>query len=404
MATRTLTDKFVQNLKSAPAGKRVEYWDKIVHTFGVRVTDKGAKTYVVYTRFPGSRIPTRRRIGNASKVSLIEARKKARKWIEQIELGNDPRDQERAARAEKSRQKKNSFGMVAEDWFNIVLKSQRKGFEVESDVRREFMKPWGKRPITSITEDEIAALIMAKAAKTPGQARNLLGYAKRLFRWAVGRRSIYGLSHSPAVLLRAEDLIGKKTIRRRVLSDEEIRLVWSAADATEYPYGPLFKMLLLTGQRKSEVGDARWSEFDLTKKLWTIPAERMKMDSAHVVPLAEDVVALLAALPRFAGGDYVWSTTFGATPVNGFSKAKERLDKMLPAAMGKAGTPWVIHDLRRTMRTGLSALPIADRVRELMIAHAQPGMHQIYDQYSYLPEKRDGFTIWAAALRTLVSA
>ena len=149
------------------------------------------------------------------------------------------------------------------------------------------------------------------------------------------------------------------------------------------------------------------------EKLWTIPAERMKADAAHVVPLSDDVVAILQSLPRFKKGDHVFSTTFGVKPVNGFSKAKERLDRrMLRSwrALARLARnrrkaqiePWVIHDIRRTMRTGLSALPVPDLVRELVIAHTKPGLHKVYDQHAYLDEKRRALDLWAARLRSIV--
>jgi integrase len=180
-----------------------------------------------------------------------------------------------------------------------------------------------------------------------------------------------------------------------------------------YPYGSLFRMLVLTGQRKSEVAEAQWSEFDLERKLWTIPAERMKADAPHVVPLTDDVIAILDALPRFKKGDHLFSLTFGEKPVNGFSKAKANLDKAIITELRK-GTdeakarekikldPFVIHDIRRTMRTGLSALPIPPDVAELIIAHARPGLRRVYDQYSFEVEKRHALELWAGRLRDIV--
>ena len=197
-------------------------------------------------------------------------------------------------------------------------------------------------------------------------------------------------------------MIGKKHARQRILNDEEVRAFWKAAQSIGYPYGPLFQMLLLTGQRKSEVGEARWSEFDLKKRLWVIPPERMKADAAHVVPLSEDVLAILSALPHFQSGDCLFSTTFGKKPVNGFSKAKDRLDDLIEKNLGKA-EPFVLHDLRRTFRTGLSAIPnIYDLVRELVIGHTKPGLHKVYDQHAYLDEKRFALDAWAARLRSIV--
>jgi integrase len=122
----------------------------------------------------------------------------------------------------------------------------------------------------------------------------------------------------------------------------------------------------------------------------------MKADAAHLVPLVPDAVQLLSELPRWTKGDHVFTTTAGEKPVNSFSKAKERID----AASGV--TAWVIHDLRRTMRTHLSALPVQDIVRELVIAHTKPGLHKVYDQHGYLDEKRRALELWAARLRSIV--
>jgi integrase len=130
-----------------------------------------------------------------------------------------------------------------------------------------------------------------------------------------------------------------------------------------YPYGPLLRLLALTGQRKSEVADARWSEFDLEQKVWAIPADRMKADAPHVLPLTAQVIEILKTLPCFSVALSA-STAFGANPVNGFSKAKAILDRKLAKVLGKPVEPFVIHDIRRTMR-GLSAPPIPDLVREL---------------------------------------
>jgi integrase len=217
----------------------------------------------------------------------------------------------------------------------------------------------------------------------------------------------------PCERLKPKAIIGKKVFRSRILREDELRAFWRAARRLSYPYGPLLQMLALTGQRKSEVAEARWSEIDLDRKLWTIPAGRMKADAAHVVPLSDEVIAILRALPRFRRGDYLFSTTFGMKPVNGFSKAKQRADKrMLRGLQAIARTrnetppaalePWVIHDIRRTMRTGLSALPVPDIVRELVIAHTKPGLHRVYDQHAYLDEKRRALDLWAARLRETV--
>ena len=399
---RLLTDTFVRGLRPATPGQRTEYWDTKVSGFGVRITDRGAKSYVLYARFPPGRVPARRALGDASKMGLAAARNKAREWLDFIEQGRDPREIERKKMLEAQRSRRITFGVVADEWLKeVVIGQQRKAREVAADVRREFIPRWGTRPIAEITALDVRDAIREVKARAPAQARNLLGYAKRLFNWAVAQQA-FGLDTSPVERLRPKDLIGKKVVRQRVLTDAELRALWHAADRLNYPYGPLLQLLALTGQRKSEVAEARWREFNLDKKLWTIPAERMKGSAVHVVPLVDDVIAILEVLPQFKEGDYVFSTMYGAKPVNGFSKAKAKLDKVMTAELGSEVDPFVIHDIRRTMRTGLSALPIPDRVRELVIAHAQPGLHQVYDQFSYIDEKRHALELWSARLRTIV--
>jgi integrase len=159
---------------------------------------------------------------------------------------------------------------------------------------------------------------------------------------------------------------------------------------------------MLTGQRKAEVAGARWREIDLERRLWTIPPERFKSDAVHVVPLADPAMALLAGLPRFAGGDYLFSSTHGRKPVNGFSNAKIVLEQRLAEALGAEPERWVLHDIRRTVRTRLSGLRVPDPVAEMVIGHARKGLARVYDQHQYLDEMREALDAWAMRLRSIV--
>ena len=408
MAKRTLNDRIVKALKPAKTGKLYDVMDTVVPGFGVRVSDKGRRTFVLTSRYPGSNNPTRRAIGVFGEIGLAEARGKAREWLELIRQGRDPQEQEERLRLAEQRKRANSFAAVAEDFITDKLPGERKGKEVERDIRREFIPVWGGRPITEVTAFDVRAVV--KAAKdrgAPAQAHNLLGTARRLFGWAIDQQ-VYGIETSPCDRLKPKAIIGEKAIRTRILRDDELRAFWNASDKIGYPYGRMNQVLALTGQRKSEVAEARWSEFDLERKLWTIPAERMKADAAHVVPLTADVIAILESLPRFKRGDYLFSSSFGERAVTAFSKAKSILDKAMLAELRKDNpkaelSPFVLHDIRRTMRTGLSALPVPDLVRELVIAHTKPGLHKVYDQYAYLDEKRHALDLWAARLRSIVS-
>ena len=270
------------------------------------------------------------------------------------------------------RRAENSFAAVAEQFIKRHVSKTRKASTVERELRREFIVRWGTRPITDITQHDVVAVIDEVVDRGAlYQAHNLFGHIRTLFNWAIAR-GVYGLDRSPCDRLRPAALIGKKIARQRVLTDDELRVFWRATHQLGYPYGPLFRMLALTGQRKSEVAEARWSEIDLAKKTWTIPAQRMKADATQVVPLSDDVVAILQLLPRFNHGEFLFSTNFGVKPVNGFSKGKARLDQAIAAELGSAVEPFVIHDIRRTMRTRLSALPVPDLVRELVIGTRSP--------------------------------
>jgi integrase len=393
---QNLTDRFIKSCKPASAGKRDDYPDAIVPGLALRVTDKGHRSFVLVARYPTHpKNPTRRALGNYGAVGLDQARSKARQWLELIGKGIDPEIHEAREKAASQRQQANSFAAVAAEFLDRHASGLRKEKEARTIIGQEFVRRWGARPITDIEPAEVATAIRAIVKRgAPYQAHNALGYIRRLFNWAIGTHQ-FGIQASPVALLKPADLIGKREARERILSDAELRAVWGAADTMGYPYGPLFRLLILTGQREREVADMTWSEVDVDRRLWTIPAARMKGGRAHEVPLSRAAVELLETLPRNAG-DFVFSTTGGAKPVNGFSKAKVRIDKL----SGVAG--WKIHDLRRTMRTHLSALPVQDLVRELVIAHAKPGLHKVYDQHSYEDEKRECLHLWARRLVTII--
>jgi integrase len=415
MPKKTLNDRTLRALKPAPAGETYDLLDTLVPGFGVRVSETGRRTFILVARFPGRTNPTRRALGEYGALTLAAAREKARDWLEMLRKGIDPREDQERQRVAEQRRRGNSFRVVAEEFIQLALigpdpekPKQRKGYETKRDIENEFIARWNGRPITDITPHDVMAVIDAAVVRgAPYQAHNLLGHIRRLFNWAIAR-GLYGLDRSPCDRMKPKEVIGKKALRTRVLTDAELAALWRATEATPYPYGPLFRLLAITGQRKSEVAEAQWSEFDLGKKLWAIPASRMKSDAAHAVPLSDDAVKVLESLPRFQTGQYLFSTTFGRSPVNGFSKAKVKLDvAMLAELRSTVGDkaelpPFVIHDVRRTVRTHLSALPVPDLVRELVIAHTKPGLHKVYDQHAYLDEKRHALTLWAGRLRDIV--
>jgi integrase len=205
---------------------------------------------------------------------------------------------------------------------------------------------------------------------------------------------VYGFTVSPIAHLRPAAIVGAKASGSRILSDQELASLWRTSGDLGYPWGSVYRILILTGLRLNEVADARWAEFDLSAKLWMIPAARMKGKNhkarPHAVPLTESVLDILHSLPRFTGGDHLFSTTFGEKPVWIGSKIKARVD----ALMGDP-PPWTNHDIRRTVRSGLSRLKISEEAREAVLAHVRPGVKGVYDRYEYLDEKREALTLWS---------
>lgn len=417
---RTLNDRMIKALKPAPAGTRYEVKDIVVPGFRVRVTDKGQRTYMLRARYPGMVHSNRREIGDCGAITLEVARNKARRWLELIKQGIDPQLEEERSQQAEQRQRQNTFAAVAEDFIREKLPEERKGRETERDIRRELIPAWGKLPITAITDVNILDVIEAKARTAPAQARNLLGTVKRLFSWTKNSRNRrrYGLTGSPATDLKPADIVGAKKTGDRILSDIELFALWRAAKRMPYPIGPVYQLLVLTGLRLNEAADAQWPEFDLAGKLWIIPKERMKGRNgtarAHAVPLVEAVHEILSELPRFDRGDFLFSTTAGASPVWVGSKVKARIDarmlRTLRALARRRGenpvkvmlVPWRNHDIRRSVRSQLSRLKVTEEAREAVLAHARPGLKGVYDLHDYLDEKREALELWAARLQALV--
>ena len=174
MAKRTLTDRTLKALKPAKRGKRYDLMDSVVPGLGFRITETGHKSFTLVARFPGSKNPTRRALGDYGALTLQGARRKAREWLETLRRGVDPREEEERQRAAKLRERRNTFAAVAEDFINDKLPGERKGREVERDIRREFLPRWGKLAITQVIDAHVREVV--KAAKdrgSPYQAHNL---------------------------------------------------------------------------------------------------------------------------------------------------------------------------------------------------------------------------------------
>jgi len=391
---RTLSDRLLRSL-ARPRPTPQEIWDQQLRGFGCRASKQGVVSFFAMRRPRGSAKSVRLKVGDFPAMSLVEARQRARALLTEMQDGVDPRARKAAEARAAAAEKASTFGAVAETFIARHVHGKRTARDIERRVRRELIPRWGERPIVSIARAEVVALVDEILDRGhPEAARQTLTYLRRLFGWAVPR---YDLQAAPTDHLRAVDLVGAKRPRQRVLSDSEIVLLWRATEGPEAVYyGPYFRLLLLLGVRRNELGRAPWSEFDLDAALWTIPPGRMKSDDPHTIPLSLPAIEILRALPQ--------DRPHMLSGFMHYVRAKRYLDaRMTKLNSGKAIPHWTLHDLRRTLRTGLSRLGIAPHVAELCIGHRQQGLHRVYDQHKFNAEKRHAFDAWAAQVLRIVT-
>jgi hypothetical protein len=172
--------------------------------------------------------------------------------------------------------------------------------------------------------------------------------------------------------------------------------------------------MALTRQHKETAEKIAWSTVPAAIKLWSVGEERFKSDAPHMVALSDDACAIIATLPHFKRGDHLFSSTWGEKPTVISDKVKRQLDarmlRTLKALARKRGEdpdgielrPWVFHDLRRCVRSGLSALKVHNHIAEMVIGHGRKGLQRVYDQHRYIAEMRDALDLWAERLRSIV--
>jgi integrase len=391
-------------------------WDAAQPGLAVRVSPKGRRTWVVIRRRAGAKRLTFHTLGSYPAMTLKAAREATPAILLMLARGEHPKELQRAKLREAVRLRENTFGSVAEKYIaRTEFAKMRTRDKVESVIQRELLgrrrvkgqwldspgrANWRNTPIAEISRRDVIAMVGRVAS--PWQAPKALVSARQIFDFAVDLGQLEVSPCSGRMLKRTP---GSCPPRTRVLSNDELRLIWASSLRVGFPFGSLVRLLLLTGCRRNEISDARWGEIDLGAALLTIPGERFKTGSAHSVPLVAGAVALLGELPRFASGDYVLSTTAGRRPVSGFSKMKLKLEQVVRELQGEAAgdlPQWGLHDLRRTVRTRLSELGVAPHVAELVIGHKQRGIHAVYDLHSFDAEKRNALLRWEGLLLSIV--
>jgi len=389
-----------RNVDAVVPGERDLFlWDAEVKGFGLKVTPAGSKVYMLQYRMGGRDTPTRRyTIGkHGSPWTPDEARDEAKRLLREVVAGRDPVVMKQEALTANPAE---SFKTVALDF--IERHHKAKGNRYTPQVQRIFQRylfpKWGERPITEITRKDVMQVLDEIAARAPVQANRTLTAVSKLFNWALDRDIIQA---SPVVRIPKP---GKETDRDRCLTDDEVRAIWSAAEAVGWPFGPCVKLLILTAQRRDEVAHMRWSEIDLEAGMWTLPRERAKNGKAHEVPLSPMAVDILGSLSRQDRIDLVF-TTNGRTPISGFSQIKKRIDALSKVGLTD-GDAWVFHDFRRTVTTNLAKMGIPPQVADKVLNHVQgtiKGVAAVYNRHGYLDERRAALDAWANRLDQIIN-
>jgi integrase len=310
----------------------------------------------------------------------------------QVADGKDPATEKQRTRAQYN---KRLFGLLADEFIEGYAKRKTRGWpETQRLLKREFVSVWADWPIADVSRTDVLKVLNAIVARgSPSAANHALAAIRKMFNWAIEQGYI---DRSPCLGINAPSRINS---RDRVLSDSELAKVWAAAEAMGYPYGRIVQLLILTGQRRGEVTGMRWSELDLRAAHWSIPAQRTKAGRSHQLPLNARAVQLLRALPR-VHDERVFPARGKDNSASGFSKWKRTLDELAEV------DDWRVHDLRRTVASGMAQLKVAPHVIERVLNHTTGtlgGVAGIYNRFGYLPEMKDALGNWESHLNRIAT-
>jgi integrase len=408
MPQKRLTAAMVERI-TPPAKGQIEYWDKNMPGFGLRVSCKGAKAWVLMTRLHGKL--TRLTLGEWPTVTLADAHTAAITAKRQAKAGVDPREAQRLRQNNAEEARQLTFDLMADQFIERYAKPKLRERTIggyKAALKGKLTAAWKDKPIASVTRRDVIALLDGLEAEGKhGSAKLTLAYLRKFFGWCAERDAI---SEAPTHRIR---LNGSLKPRERALSLEELRTVWAAADTVGGTGGALVKVLILTGQRRHETSVMRWrdlSGLENGNQLWSIPGEVTKNHRPHDVPLAPEAVAVIRSLPIMtvtsdkgaANSDLVFTTT-GATPWSGFSKLKRQIDGQIAKQIAESDSepvaPWTLHDLRRSLVTGMNDRGLAQpHVIEAIVNHIsghRGGIAGIYNRAVYMEERRRALEAWA---------
>jgi integrase len=385
-----LNEDIVKNLPIPDSGNRVHYFAetviqgaKVPRGFGVRVTAAGVRSFVM--NYSVARRERRYTIGQWPDWSVLRAVKEARDLRQRIDRGEDPLD----GRRKQETATATTVKAIADEYLAREEKHLRSIDQRRGVFERVVYPDLGAEQIGDIKRSDIVRLLdKIEDERGPQAAHQALAFLSKLFNWYASRHDDF---RSPIVRGMGR-VKPKERARERILTDDELRAVWRAAEASTGPFGRMVRFILLTAARRTEAAAMAWTELNGE---WTLPAARNKTKVDLVRPLSAEARAVLPA--KVGGCPYVF-TTDSTTPLSGYSKFKEALQK-------ESGTAdWTLHDLRRTARSLMSRAGVPTDHAERCLGHIIGGVRGVYDRYEYLQEKRDAFNRLAALINSIVNA
>ena len=394
-----LTVQRIASLRCAPGEREAYLWDAAVSGFGVRAYPSGRKTYLVTYRSGGGgrKAPQRKlALGDVNSISLADARKVAKQRLGEVAAGGDP-----SAARHEARRRERALLSAALDRYEQSLARRRivKRKEAMSLLRRELLGPLGNVDLAELDRPTLVARIAeVEDGGRLGTAEDLRSKIAVFLSWAVNEGLI---AASPLAGWRRERRTRAERIEQpgRALGDLEIPIFWAAGTSAGAPFGPYLQLLLLLGQRRTETSLMARPDLDLDAGEWIIPAAVTKSGREHRVPLPRAAVQIIREQPRMAGTDLVFPGRGGA-PMTGFgARLRPVLDFTTQEGMGH----WSLHDLRRTMRTGLGALDVDPIIAELILNHALQGdLAKAYDRHDYWRRRVEAVNRWADHVMGLI--
>jgi integrase len=418
-----ISEKIVGSLPTPAKGNKLHYFSgatlqgkKAPAGFAVRVTSAGTKAFVWFHRVDGK--PYLETLGRwdanqgGGTLTVRDAIVRADKLAKDVRNGR--REDPRPERTRRLQDGDRPDGLNVAGMIDIFVKRYLKAGKlrsagmIEAQLERLVKPKIGKVGIYELRRSHISRMLDEIADENGERMADLvLAYVRKAFNWY----EVNGHDDdfiSPVVRGMAR-LKPSDRERERVLSDDEIRDVWAALETiTEPACVPAYvKTLLLTATRRSEGADMSTTE--LEGEIWTIPAARYKTKLDHVIALsalARELIASAAPDKPAKNAHFVFSTTDGAKPFSGFSKAKRELDKAIADIREREGRPpmedWVLHDLRRTARTLLARAGVRDDIAERCLGHVIKGVEKVYNRYAYLDEKRAAFEALALLVQKIL--